>query len=144
MKARSSPPLWLAAQSGVNAFGHLYRRALAHHQRGHFAQIAQMHLGLARAVLFFRFAQAIRKHLGDVVQDRLQQQQAPVFIFQRVEAACKQLRPDVVVNPARQIGGVYLQIGLAKCVAILWFLGSSELSAWLMRRVSATGNRCNR
>ena len=96
------------AQPGVDALGHFQRCTLAHHDFGHFTQIAQMHFGLTCGVFFFRFKQTDRKHLGDVVHHGLQQQQAPVFIFQRVEGARKQLRPDVVVNPARQLGGVHL------------------------------------
>lgn len=58
----------------------------------------QTNFCVARRVHFLGLQQAHCKHLCNVVNDRLQEQQAPVFLLQWVEGFCKQLRPDVVVD----------------------------------------------
>jgi len=77
------------SQPFVNALDHGQRAAFTHHQLRHFGQTAVQHFGLPRHLRCFGFNQRNRKHLGDVIHHRLQQQHAPVFAVHRIERAAE-------------------------------------------------------
>ena len=122
------------AQPGVNALAHFHRWLSRSMSLGTSLSMRRCTSGLAGGVLCSGFQQGHRKHLGDVVTTGCSntRQFSP---SSGLKVVPNKTRPDVVVQPARQLRRVDLQIRLGRCVAILLPLGMGSLSAWLMRRV---------